>query len=421
MTLPSCAKCSAAVGRDRACSTAGKTEGSVGCKDAPQSQPLLSRPLEAAAREERAGLRCGSKGSPLPASPGAFPLGVKEAQRREGGEQRRPSWPWRAARPSPPPATSAGGGSEEPAPAGAGLGWLGKRGWWCGDPPPGGRGPGSSQPASQPARWRFRVRSQTLHRRRRRRRRRRRFLGPGEGHARAAAAGQPAPVPEPPQRRRSSSSSSANSPPRSLRPPGALQDERPARGRLFQPPPPPPLLPGKMSSSPRKEAPVSRKQRLMAALAPPPAAPLCCFVCGGGIGRGKELRLQVRPARAHQPFFPFLQQQEPAPGAREVSAEGCALVCAVCRCFLAEQWDAFERARTPVEKRMYWLKRPHQCEGAAGAAGGGLGRPPKEWNLAYALGTDGGGPDDPRAEPAAAPPDDDSLSSLSDAETLSEP
>ncbi|KAM6194934.1 uncharacterized protein WM294_009731 [Sarcoramphus papa] len=91
----------------------------------------------------------------------------------------------------------------------------------------------------------------------------------------------------------------------------------------------------------------------------PPAPPLCCFICGGGISRGKELKLQVRPPRDHRPFFPFLQHQEPAPGARAVSAEGCALVCAVCRCFLGEQWDSFERSRTPVEKRMYWLKRPH--------------------------------------------------------------
>ncbi|XP_039174553.1 uncharacterized protein LOC120296704, partial [Crotalus tigris] len=222
-----------------------------------------------------------------------------------------------------------------------------------------------------------------------------------------------------------------------------------------------------MSASPRKEAPISRKQRLMAAVAsgdecagaaaaaaarsrccpPAPASPaaaaacpssaaaLCCFICGGGISRGKERRLQVRAPRGPQPFFPFLQHQEPAPGAREVSAEGCALVCAVCRCFLAEQWDAFERARTPVEKRMYWLKRPYQCEGPAAAAAGGLRRAPQEWNPGYALGTDderrpGSSPDQPpsqqrrrrrpRGSPAAAPPDDSSLSSLSDAETLSE-
>ncbi|KAL8195033.1 UNVERIFIED_CONTAM: hypothetical protein K2H54_045562, partial [Gekko kuhli] len=160
------------------------------------------------------------------------------------------------------------------------------------------------------------------------------------------------------------------------------------------------------------------------------AASLCCFVCGGGIGRGKEQKLQVRPPReqqqqqqlqqppAPQPFFPFLQHQEPAPGAREVSAEGCAVVCAVCRCFLAEQWAAFERTRTPLDKRMYWLKRPYQCDGPAGGGGGsgsaGLRRAPQEWNLAYALGAD-----DPRRPPDAD--DDSELSSLSDSLSEAEP
>ncbi|OBS58719.1 hypothetical protein A6R68_10153 [Neotoma lepida] len=98
-----------------------------------------------------------------------------------------------------------------------------------------------------------------------------------------------------------------------------------------------------------RAAPLSRKQRLMAAA----GAALSCFICGGGIARGKELKLPVRPAGPAQPFFPFLQQQEPAPGARGLSAaDGCVLVCAVCRCFLAEQWAAFERARTPVDKRV---------------------------------------------------------------------
>lgn len=190
--------------------------------------------------------------------------------------------------------------------------------------------------------------------------------------------------------------------------------------------------------------PVSRKQRLMAAVGERAAgggggggAPLSCFICGGGIGRGKELKLQVKqPAAAAgagapaQPFFPFLQQQEPAPGARELSAaDGCVLVCAVCRCFLGEQWAAFERARTPVDKRMYWLKRPHQCDAGAGGRRGGAGAP-REWNVAYALGgaagdddedddDGGGGGPEPRA--AAEEPRDSELSELSDTDPLSEP
>ncbi|KAG8508381.1 hypothetical protein J0S82_006882 [Galemys pyrenaicus] len=180
--------------------------------------------------------------------------------------------------------------------------------------------------------------------------------------------------------------------------------------------------------------PVSRKQRLMAAVGERAAgAPLSCFICGGGIGRGKELKLQVKQPAAGagapaQPFFPFLQQQEPAPGARELCpADGCVLVCAVCRCFLGEQWAAFERARTPVDKRMYWLKRPHQCDAGAGGRRGGAGAP-REWNVAYALGGAAGDGDDDdeedgggRGPRAAAEARDSELSELSDADPLSEP
>lgn len=105
-----------------------------------------------------------------------------------------------------------------------------------------------------------------------------------------------------------------------------------------------------------------RKQRLMGA--EERTAPLVhCFVCGSGVTPGKELRLPVRSrGREGGPCFPFLQGQEPAPGARDVGADGHALVCAVCHCFLREQWNAFERSRTPLDKRVYWLKRPHQCD-----------------------------------------------------------
>lgn len=96
-----------------------------------------------------------------------------------------------------------------------------------------------------------------------------------------------------------------------------------------------------------------------------------CFVCGSGVTPGKELQLQVKYRHGSAPFFPFLQGQEPAPGAAEVGADGYALVCAVCHCFLREQWNAFERSRTPLDKRVYWLKRPHQCD---------TRRAPRDWN-----------------------------------------
>ncbi|CAH2324111.1 Hypothetical predicted protein [Pelobates cultripes] len=126
-------------------------------------------------------------------------------------------------------------------------------------------------------------------------------------------------------------------------------------------------------------APRSRKQRLMAALggdeepeeAVAPGGPcVLCFICGGAVPRGRELRLAVRGPARGGPFYPFLQQQEPAPGAEPVSPGGCARVCAVCQRFLAAQWDSFERSRTPLDKRMYWLKRPYHGPRAA----------PRDWN-----------------------------------------
>lgn len=142
----------------------------------------------------------------------------------------------------------------------------------------------------------------------------------------------------------------------------------------------------------KQVAPLSRKHRLMAAAMPGEDSPLPantsrsdrngiggivhCFICGSGITPGKELRLQVTYQRENVPFFPFLQNQEPAPGACEMSPDGHTLVCAVCYCFLTEQWNSYERNRTPIEKRMYWLKRPYQCDSR---------RVPQEWNLSYDL------------------------------------
>lgn len=146
-------------------------------------------------------------------------------------------------------------------------------------------------------------------------------------------------------------------------------------------------------NSPRDQelSPLSRKHRLMAAAMPGEDSPLPrsaradrnglgglvhCFICGSGVTPGKELKLQVTYQKERFPFFPFLQNQEPAPGACELSPDGHALVCAVCHCFLTEQWNSFERSRTPIEKRMYWLKRPYQCDSR---------RVPQEWNISYDL------------------------------------
>uniref|UniRef100_A0A8C2HWP1 Gse1 coiled-coil protein n=1 Tax=Cyprinus carpio TaxID=7962 RepID=A0A8C2HWP1_CYPCA len=54
-----------------------------------------------------------------------------------------------------------------------------------------------------------------------------------------------------------------------------------------------------------------------------------CFICGSAVTPGKELSLQVKYQRKKDgPFFPFLQGQDPAPGAPEIGPDGDALVCA---------------------------------------------------------------------------------------------
>ncbi|XP_043562533.1 genetic suppressor element 1 isoform X3 [Chiloscyllium plagiosum] len=162
-----------------------------------------------------------------------------------------------------------------------------------------------------------------------------------------------------------------------------------------------------MMSDKEAAAPRSRKHRLMAALGSGEESPsagsarLHCFICGGCISAGREQRLQVRAAGCPEsPYFPFLLQQEPAPGARPVTAEGWVQVCSVCRCFLGEQWESFERSRTPVDKRMYWLKRPHQCDSRAA---------PQEWNPSYQ-------PEACSAAHGSKEAPDTSVSSLSDQE-----
>ncbi|XP_078688764.1 genetic suppressor element 1-like isoform X2 [Branchiostoma floridae x Branchiostoma belcheri] len=84
-----------------------------------------------------------------------------------------------------------------------------------------------------------------------------------------------------------------------------------------------------------------------------------CFVCGSG-GAGYQLR--SRPgADTAAAYFPFLEYHEAPPGGRSLAPDGAADVCFVCYSFLSEQWNSFERMRTPLAKRLYWLKRPPGC------------------------------------------------------------
>ena len=80
---------------------------------------------------------------------------------------------------------------------------------------------------------------------------------------------------------------------------------------------------------------------------------LICFVCGSP---GAETTLRVRQFD-REPYFPFLLHHEPPKGARLPNSEGIIDSCAVCYMFLTQQWESYERSKTPAVKRLYWLKR----------------------------------------------------------------
>lgn len=72
--------------------------------------------------------------------------------------------------------------------------------------------------------------------------------------------------------------------------------------------------------------------------------------------------LQSSRSRPDRPFFPFLEYHDPAPGAESMGEDWSVIACQVCSAFLIQQWETFERTRMPINKRLYWLKRPSGCE-----------------------------------------------------------
>ena len=79
-----------------------------------------------------------------------------------------------------------------------------------------------------------------------------------------------------------------------------------------------------------------------------------CYVCGS---RGASCILYVRPQDSGVSYFSFLESHVPPRGARKPASDGAVRACTVCSAFLNQQWDSFERTRTPLIKRLYWLKR----------------------------------------------------------------
>ena len=78
-----------------------------------------------------------------------------------------------------------------------------------------------------------------------------------------------------------------------------------------------------------------------------------CFVCGS---LGGEFSLQTK-ALNKGPHFPFLEHHDPPKGSRVPGPDGIVDSCRVCFSFLTQQWEAYERNKTPAVKRLYWLKR----------------------------------------------------------------
>jgi len=79
-----------------------------------------------------------------------------------------------------------------------------------------------------------------------------------------------------------------------------------------------------------------------------------CYVCGS---RGASCVLHVRPQESGVSYFSFLESHVPPRGAVKPDCNGAVSACTVCSAFLNQQWDTFERTRTPLVKRLYWLKR----------------------------------------------------------------
>lgn len=78
-----------------------------------------------------------------------------------------------------------------------------------------------------------------------------------------------------------------------------------------------------------------------------------CYVCAGPRA---EYTIFSKPYGDH-PFFPFLEHHQPPDGAESMRSDGRVLTCFVCYTFLTQQWDQYERTKTPQNKRIYWLKR----------------------------------------------------------------
>ncbi|KAE8752674.1 hypothetical protein FOCC_FOCC000796, partial [Frankliniella occidentalis] len=86
-----------------------------------------------------------------------------------------------------------------------------------------------------------------------------------------------------------------------------------------------------------------------------------CFVCGS-VGHKEQFWLNVKPNSSNpsEPYFPYLESHEPPSGYRHLSSSRPDTVvrsCYLCYSMLMQQWNNYERDKTPHAQRLYWMKR----------------------------------------------------------------
>ncbi|XP_054722574.1 uncharacterized protein LOC129232455 [Uloborus diversus] len=78
-----------------------------------------------------------------------------------------------------------------------------------------------------------------------------------------------------------------------------------------------------------------------------------CYVCSGPRA---DYMLFSKPF-GDRPFFPFLEHHQAPESAETMKPDGRVFACLVCYTLLTQQWDSYEKSKTPQNKRIYWLKR----------------------------------------------------------------
>jgi hypothetical protein len=91
-----------------------------------------------------------------------------------------------------------------------------------------------------------------------------------------------------------------------------------------------------------------------------------CFLCGEQMLLGKSYVLLSYPPRHENkssavPYFPFLANREPAPGALPMGEDGTVVTCNYCYYSLISQWKEFEESKNPANRnrglRRYNVKK----------------------------------------------------------------